>query len=83
MLTKYLKTRKKNKKLDSIKIKPFFINAKKEIISYKLELHKNIKVYHIFYILLLELTDFKTYIYNTFYYQILKKNEFEVKKIQN
>ena len=46
---------KKSKKFDYIKIKPFFIKDKKEIISYKSKFPKNIKVYSVFHILPLEL----------------------------
>ena len=38
LLMKNPKTRKKKKKLDYVKIKPFFIKVKKITISYKLEL---------------------------------------------
>ena len=46
------KIRKKNKKLDNIKVELFFCKVKKRIISYKLKLHKGTKVYLLFYILL-------------------------------
>ena len=36
---KNLKTRKRSKKLDYIKIKLFFIKAKKKNVNYKLELY--------------------------------------------
>ena len=36
LLTKNLKIRKKSKKLDHVKVGPFFIKIKKEIVSYKL-----------------------------------------------
>lgn len=36
-----------------------------------------------FYILLLELANFKTNIEDIFYYQLLKKNKYEVKQILN
>ncbi len=60
LLTKNLKTKKKSKKLDHIKIESFFIKAIKESINYKLDLPKNVKVFLVFYILLLELVDFNT-----------------------
>ena len=44
------------------------MKAKKKTMSYKLELLKDGKVYFVFYILLLELTDPKTSIQDTFYY---------------
>ena len=59
LFIKNLKTKKKSKKFDYIKVKPFFIKAKKRIGSYNLKLFKDTKVQLIFYILLLELTDSK------------------------
>jgi len=59
-LTKNLKTRKKSKKLNYIKVEPFFIKEVKESISYKLDLPKNAKVFLVFHILLLESIDFST-----------------------
>ena len=52
----------KNKKLYYHKVKLFFIKARKKSISYKIELHKNVKIYLIFYLLLLKLVDSKTLI---------------------
>ena len=81
LLTKNLKTRQKSNKIDLIKIKPFFIKAKKRTITYKLKLHKNVIVYLIFYILLLELADSKIPMKDKFYYQAQEKNKFNIKKI--
>ena len=44
LLTKNIKIRKKSKKLNYIKVRTFFINTKKKIVNYKLELLKNAKV---------------------------------------
>ena len=49
--------RKKIKKLDYSKVGLFFIKTKK-IINYKLKLPKNVKIYLIFYKLLLKVVDF-------------------------
>ena len=59
LLMENSKTRKKSKKPNYIKIELFFIKAKKRTISYKLELFQNFKVYFVFYILVLELIEFK------------------------
>ena len=83
LLIKDLKTRKNSKKLNYVNVGLFFIKANKKIINYKYELPKNGKIYIIFYVLLLKLAQFKILIQNKFYYQIQKKNEFKVKKIQN
>ena len=58
----------KNEKLDYIKVKYIFIKAEKEISSYKLKLLKNIKVYYVFYILLLKLANPNILIQNIFHY---------------
>ena len=62
--------RKKSKKLDYIKLKLFFIKAKKRTISYKFNLVKNTKLYLILYILLLKIADTKISIQYIFYYQV-------------
>ena len=54
---KNLEIKKKSKKLNHIKVRPFFIKLRKKIISYKLELYKKAKIYLIFYILLLKFVD--------------------------
>ena len=70
LLIKNLKTRKKYKKLNNIKVKSYFIKAKRRIVNYECKLVKNIKVYLIFYILLLELADTKISIQDVFCYQV-------------
>jgi hypothetical protein len=62
LLIKNLKIRKKSKKLNYIKIKLFFIKVIKKLINYKLDLFKDIKMFLVFYILLLKLFDFNTFI---------------------
>lgn len=54
--------KKKSKILNHVKVKLFFVKAKKRKISYKLNLPKNAKIYFIFYILILKLRDLKTLI---------------------
>lgn len=48
---KNLKIKNKSKKVDHVRVKPFFIHFKKRTISYKLNLLKDKKVYSIFHIL--------------------------------
>jgi hypothetical protein len=74
LLTKNLKIRKKSKKLNHVKIESFFIKAVKESINYELDLSKNVKVFLVFYILLLELVDSSTSIQETFHYKAQKKS---------
>jgi len=66
--TKNLKTRKLNKKLNHIKIKSFLIKKTKKLINYELDLPKNVKVFLVFYILLLELIDSITPLQDIFYF---------------
>ncbi len=60
LLTKNLKTRRKSKKLDHVKVELFFIRKVKRSINYELDLLKDAKVFLVFYILLLELVDSST-----------------------
>jgi len=81
LLTKNLKTRKKSKKLDHVKVEPFFIKEVKESINYELDLLKDAKVFLVFHISLLELVDPNTPIQETFHYHPQEENRFEVEKI--
>jgi hypothetical protein len=58
--------RKLSKKLNYIKVELFFIKKTKKLINYKLNLFKNIKIFLVFYILLLELTNLITFLHNNF-----------------
>jgi len=55
--TKNFKTKKLSKKLNYIKIELFLVKKTKKLINYKLDLLKNIKVFLVFYILLLKSID--------------------------
>jgi len=57
LLTKNLRTRKSNKKLNHVKVELFFIKKIKESINYELDLPKDAKVFSIFHISLLESVD--------------------------
>ena len=67
------------KKLNYIKIKLFLVKKTKKLINYKLDLFKNVKIFLIFYILLLKLANLITFIQDTFYFYSQKKNQFEIK----
>jgi len=69
LLIKNLKIKKKSKKLNHVKIESFFIKVVKESINYELDLSKNVKVFLVFYISLLELVDSSTSIQKTFHYK--------------
>ncbi len=81
LFTKNLRTKKLNKKLNYIKIELFFVKKIKKSVNYKLDLFKNIKVFSVFYILLLKSADLSISIQKIFYYKLQKKNRFEIKRI--
>jgi hypothetical protein len=81
LLTKNLKIRKKSKKLNHVKIESFFIKVVKKSVNYELDLSKNVKVFLVFYISLLESADLSTFIQETFHYHSQKENRFEIEKI--
>jgi len=73
LFIKNLKTRKLSKKLNYIKVELFFVKKTKKSINYKLDLLKNVKVFLIFYILLLKLTNSIMSLQDTFYFYLQKK----------
>ncbi len=81
-MTKNLKIKKlRIKKLKYIKIESFFIKKTKKLINYKLDLFKNVKIFSIFYILLLKSIDLNTSIQKIFYYKSQENNKYKVKQI--
>lgn len=80
-LTKNLKTKNKNKKLNSIKVEAFIIKKVKEFKNYELNLSKDAKIYLIFNISLLKLVDSNTLIQKLFRYEKQKEEEFKVERI--
>ncbi len=67
--------------MNYIKIELFFVKKIKKLVNYKLDLFKNIKVFSVFYILLLKSADSSISIQNFFYYKLQKKNRFKIEKI--
>ncbi len=59
---KNFRTRKLNKKLNYIKVKLFFVKKTKKLVNYKLDLFKNVKIFLVFYILLLKSIDSNIFI---------------------
>ena len=57
LLTRNLKTRKKSKKLNHVKVESFFIKTIKGLVNYELDLPKDAKVFLVFHVSLLELVD--------------------------
>ena len=81
LLTKNIKTRRLNKKLNYIKVRLFFIKEEKGSVNYRLALLQDAKVYLVFYVSLLELADARTPLQTTFYYNTEEETEFKVEKI--
>ena len=81
LLTKNLKIRTPSKKLDYIKVGPFFIKEVKGPQNLKLELPKDAKVHPVFYISLLEPADPGTLVQQTFNYKTQEEDTFVVEKI--
>ena len=81
LLTKNLKTRTPSKKLDYIKVGPFFIKEVKGSQNFELNLLKDAKVHPVFYISLLEPADPGTPIQQTFNFETQEEDTFVVEKI--
>ncbi len=81
LFTKNLKTRKLSKKLNHVKVESFLVKKTKKSINYKLDLFKNVKVFLVFYILLLKSTNSTTSLQNTFYFHFQKEKQYKIKKI--
>jgi hypothetical protein len=81
LLTKNLRTRKSSKKLNHVKVESFLVKKAKRSINYELDLPKNVKVFLVFHISLLELTNSITPLQNTFYFHSQEKKQYEVEEI--
>ena len=77
------KNRKRNKKLDSVKIESFFIKIIKKSVNYELDLSTDAKVFSVFHVSLLKSVDSDTSIQNIFHYEIQEDDEYEIEKILN
>jgi hypothetical protein len=60
LLTKNLRTRRPMKKLDHVKVRPFFILAQKGLVNYLLDLLRDAKIHLVFHVSLLEPADPRT-----------------------
>ncbi len=65
-----MKTRRKAKKLDYIKVGPFLINEVKGPNNYRLELLKDVRVHLVFYISILELADSEILLQTIFHFEL-------------
>ena len=81
LLTKNLKINKKrSKKLNHVKVEPFFIKAVKGRINYELDLPADARIYSVFHIFVLESAHSNTSIQTTFRYE-REDQEYEVEQI--
>jgi transposase InsO family protein len=81
LLTKNLRTRRPTKKLDKVKVGPFFISKQISPVNYRLALPKDAKIHPVFHTSLLEPADPRTPIQKDFHYQADGQDEWEVEKI--
>jgi hypothetical protein len=81
LLTKNLRTRRPTKKLDHVKVGPFFISRQISPVNYRLELPKDAKIHPVFHISLLEPADPETPVQKDFHYQADGETEWEVEEI--
>jgi len=81
LLTRNLKTKKKSRKLNHVKVEPFFIKIVKRSVNYELDLPKDAKVFLVFHVSLLESVDLNTPIQETFHYRAQEKSRYEVERI--
>ena len=81
LLTKNLKTKKSSKKLDHVKIDSFFIKKVKGLRTYELDLLKEIRVFSVFNISLLESADPNTLIQKAFHFESDEEEIYTVEKI--
>ena len=76
-----MKTKKVSKKLNHVKIDPFFIKQQKKSVNYELNLFSDIKIHSIFHVSLLKSANSKTFIQNTFHFQYENDDKYEGEKI--
>ncbi|GIZ39172.1 hypothetical protein CKM354_000256300 [Cercospora kikuchii] len=81
LLTKNLRTRRKTKKLDQVKVGPFLIDEARGPVNYRLKLPRDAKIHPVFHISLLEPADAETPCQETFHFQPEEEDEFEVERI--
>ena len=71
----------RTKKLENVKVGPFFIKEQRGPVNYQLELPPDAKIHPVFHVSLLEPADPAIPVQTTFHYQADEEQEFEVEKI--
>ena len=81
LLTKNLKTRRKTKKLDHVKVGPFLISEVKGPTNYRLDLPHDARIHPVFHISMLEPADDNIPLQTTFHFEPQEADEYEVERI--
>ena len=82
LLTKNLKiNRKRNKKLDHVKVESFFIKIVKRRVNYELNFLVDVKIFLVFHIFILESAHSNTSIQITFRYQSQEDQKYKIERI--
>ena len=81
LLTRNLRTTRKSKKLDHVKVGPFLIAGQRGPVNYRLSLPRDAKIHPVFHISLLEPADPDTPCQETFHFKQEEDDEFEVEEI--
>ncbi len=67
--------------MNYIKVGLFFVKKIKKSVNYKLDLSQDIRIFPVFYILLLESADSTIFLQNIFYFYLQEEKQFEIEKI--
>ena len=78
--TANIKTKRPSKKLNHVKVGPFFIEEEKRPVNYKLQLPKDTKIHPVFHVWLLELADPETPVQTTFHCKPEEDDKYKIKE---
>ena len=81
LLTKNLKTKRKTKKMDHVKVGPFLVAEEKGPSNYRLQLPSDARVHPVFHISMLEPADPDTPLQTTFHFQPQEDDVYTVEKV--
>lgn len=77
------RTKGSSKKLNHVKIEPFFIKKTRESVNYKLKFSLDIKIHSIFHVSLLKSVDLETSVQITFHFKTQEKTNSKLRKFCN